>query len=116
MTVRRLDPYTRIVNRHNKPPKPCKPALAFKRLLDQLRERSRHMHYSLRTEQAYVHWVTAFVRWHGLRHPREMGSAAGERYLSHLVSERRRYAGVSGRSGVLRSPSSARMRMSLRRL
>ena len=40
------------------------------RLLDALRERLRHMHYSLRTEEAYVYWVRGFVRWSGLRHPR----------------------------------------------
>jgi len=73
---------------HNKTSKPCKPRLASKRLLDQLRERLRYMHYSLRTEQAYVHWVKAFIRWHGLRHPREMGAAEVERFLSHLANDR----------------------------
>ena len=32
------------------------------RLLDLLRMQVRYMHYSLRTEQAYVHWVRAFIR------------------------------------------------------
>jgi len=73
---------------HNKTSKPCKPRLVSKRLLDQLRERLRYMHYSLRTEQAYVHWVKAFIRWHGLRHPREMGAAEVERFLSHLANDR----------------------------
>ena len=36
------------------------------RLLDQLREQIRYLHYSIRTEQAYVHWVRAFIRFHGL--------------------------------------------------
>ena len=39
------------------------------RLLDQVRERLRYLHYSIRTEEVYVHWVLAFVRFHGLRHP-----------------------------------------------
>jgi len=43
------------MDRHNNASKPCKPRLVSKRLLDQLRERLRYMHYSLRTEQAYVH-------------------------------------------------------------
>jgi hypothetical protein len=43
------------------------------RLLDQVRERIRYKHYSLRTEQTYVRWERMFVKWHGLRHPREMG-------------------------------------------
>jgi integron integrase len=76
------------VDAHNKTSKPCKPRLVSKRLLDQLRERLRYMHYSLRTEQGYVHWVKAFVRWHGLRHPREMGAAEVERFLTHLATDR----------------------------
>lgn len=60
-----------------------------KRLLDQLRERIRYMHYSLRTEQAYVYWVRFFIRWHGLKHPRELGAPEVERFLTHLATERR---------------------------
>ena len=61
---------------------------APRRLLDQVRERIRYLHYSLRTEQAYVHWVRAFVRFHGLRHPRQMGQAEVEAFLSWLSAER----------------------------
>jgi hypothetical protein len=52
---------------------PPLPPLQSARLLDQLRERIRYLHYSIRTEQANVHWVRAFVRFHRMRHPREMG-------------------------------------------
>ncbi|HFH4233949.1 TPA: phage integrase N-terminal SAM-like domain-containing protein, partial [Pseudomonas aeruginosa] len=31
-------------------------------LCNRARERIRYLHYSLRTEQAYVHWVRAFIR------------------------------------------------------
>jgi integron integrase len=48
----------------------------------------RYMHYSLRTEQAYVHWVRAFIRFHGLRHPAELSGAEVEAFLSWLASER----------------------------
>lgn len=65
-----------------------RPPLQATRLLDQLRERLRYLHYSLRTEQAYVHWVKAFVRWSGMRHPRELGKADVEAYLSMLANER----------------------------
>ncbi len=41
------------------------------RLLDQMRERLRYMHYSLRTEQTYLFWVRWFIRFSGLRHPKE---------------------------------------------
>ena len=43
--------------------KPGKPVLQSVRLLDQLRERIRYMHYSLSTEKAYVHCVRFFIRW-----------------------------------------------------
>lgn len=59
------------------------------RLLDQLREQVRYRHYSLRTEEAYVHWVRAFVRFHGAaRHPREMGREEVEAFLAWLAAER----------------------------
>jgi integron integrase len=64
------------------------PALRATRLLDQVRERVRVLHYSLRTEEAYVHWCRAYVRFHGLRHPAEMGGPEVEAFLTHLAAER----------------------------
>jgi len=58
------------------------------RLLDQVRAAIRVRHYSIRTEQAYVHWISAFIRFHGMRHPRDMGAREVTAYLSHLASER----------------------------
>ncbi|WP_088280765.1 integron integrase [Ideonella sp. A 288] len=66
---------------------PTAPA-APRRLLDQVREQVRYLHYSLRTEQAYVHWIRAFVRFHGLRHPKDMGHAEVEAFLAWLSAER----------------------------
>ena len=57
-------------------------------LLQTLVERLRYMHYSLRTEEAYVYWVRGFVRWSGMRHPRELGSEEIQAYLSMLANER----------------------------
>lgn len=55
------------------PDKPCKPierpALRSTHLLDQLRERIRYRHDSLRTEQAYAYWICAFVHFHALKRP-----------------------------------------------
>lgn len=65
------------------------PPLHATRLLDQVRERIRYLHYSIRTEQAYVHWIRAFVQFHDLRHPVEMGAPEVEAYLSWLASERK---------------------------
>lgn len=65
------------------------PTLHSTRLLDQVRERVRYLHYSLRTEEAYVYWVRFFVRWHGLKHPRDMGAAEVQSFLTMLATQRR---------------------------
>lgn len=57
------------------------------RLLDVVREKLRIRHYSLRTEQQYMHWVRRFLRFHHHRHPREMGAAEVTAYLTHLAVE-----------------------------
>jgi integron integrase len=64
------------------------PPLHSPRLLDQVRERARGLHYSPRTEEAYVYWCRAFVRHHGLRHPAQMGGPEVEAFLTHLAAER----------------------------
>ena len=74
--------------------KPGAPPLQSARLLDQVRERIRYMHYSLKTEKAYLYWVRFFVRWSatqsgGMRHPREMGAHDVEAFLSMMANERR---------------------------
>lgn len=64
------------------------PPLRAVRLLDQLRERVRMLPYSRRTEQAYLYWSRAFIRFHGLRHPAEMGGPEVEAFMTHLASDR----------------------------
>ncbi|MDB5873664.1 MAG: integron integrase family protein [Ramlibacter sp.] len=66
-----------------------KPVFTAVRLLDQVRERLRYLHYSLNTEQAYVYWVRWFVRHSGLRHPRTLGKPEVEAFLSMLATERK---------------------------
>jgi hypothetical protein len=63
------------------------PPLHAPRLLDQVRDRVRYLHYSRRTEQAYVHWCKAFIRFHGLSHPRDLGAAEVEAFLTWLADE-----------------------------
>jgi len=58
-------------------------------LLDQVRERVRLKHYSIRTEQAYVSWIKRFILFHQKRHPREMGRGEIEAFLSHLAVVRK---------------------------
>ena len=56
-------------------------------LLDRVRERCRVRHYSLRTEQAYVAWIWRFIRANGGRHPRGLGKAEVEAFLTRLATE-----------------------------
>ncbi|MCK5940729.1 MAG: integron integrase [Planctomycetes bacterium] len=59
------------------------------RLLDRIRLSLRRAHKSPRTEEAYVMWAERFIRFHGIRHPRELGPEDLERFLNHLATERR---------------------------
>jgi integron integrase len=59
------------------------------RLLDQLRGRLRVKHYSIRTEQAYVDWVRRFILFHDTRHPRDLGAAEVETFLTDLAVRKR---------------------------
>ena len=59
------------------------------KLLDQVRAKIRLNHYSLRTEDTYVDWARRFILFHDKRHPREMGGAEVERFLTHLAVERK---------------------------
>jgi site-specific recombinase XerD len=52
------------------------------------------MHYSLKTEKAYLHWARFFIRWSatqpgGMRHPRYMGGQEVEAFLSMMANERK---------------------------
>jgi len=44
------------------------------RLLDQVREVLRRLHYSYRTEKTYRYWIRYFILWSGKRHPRDLGA------------------------------------------
>lgn len=67
---------------------PALPPLSANRLLEQVRERVRYLHFSLRTEEAYLYWIKAFILFHGKRHPRDMGVAEIEAFLTHLANDR----------------------------
>lgn len=63
------------------------PSPSSPKLLDQVRDRIRAKHYSIRTETQYVQWVKRFILFHGKRHPREMGAAEVEAFLTQLAVE-----------------------------
>ena len=58
------------------------------RLLDRMREAIRLRHYSIRTEDTYVHWVRRFILFHGKRHPLELGAPEVTSFLTYLALER----------------------------
>ena len=74
--------------------KPGNAPLKSIRLLDQVRERVRYLHYSQSIEKVYLYWVKFFVRWQaqqpgGMRHPRDMGAPDVEAFLTMLATERK---------------------------
>ena len=64
------------------------PPLRAVKLLDQVRERIRYLHYSPRTEDVYVYWIRLFIRFHKLRHPRDLGGPEVEAFLTWLANAR----------------------------
>jgi len=69
------------VDRHEDPA----PTRGQPRLLDQVRDFIRRLHYSIRTEQTYVNWIRRFILFHRKRHPKEMGAPEVEAFLTHLA-------------------------------
>ncbi len=63
------------------------PAPTPPKLLDQVRDKIRVKHYSIRTETQYVQWVRRFILFHGKRHPKDMGGSEVEAFLTHLAVE-----------------------------
>jgi integron integrase len=56
------------------------------RLLDQVRQRIRRLGLARRTEDTYCGWIRRFILENGKRHPRELGAAEVEAFLSLLAS------------------------------
>ena len=54
------------------------------RLLDRVGDAIRSCHYSLRTEQSYVHWIRRFILFHGKRHPPEWGEPETRHFCRSL--------------------------------
>jgi len=55
------------------------------KLLDQVRGKLRVKHYSIRTEEQYLHWIKRFILFHDKRHPRDMGAGEVEGFLTDLA-------------------------------
>lgn len=59
------------------------------KLLDQVRAKTRVLHYSIRTEDAYASWIKRFILFHGKRHPLQMGKPELEEFLTYLAVDRK---------------------------
>ncbi|MBY6034849.1 integron integrase [Marinobacter daepoensis] len=55
------------------------------RFLDQLKNFIRLRGLAYKTEKTYVFWIKRFIRFHGRKHPKSMGTPEVEAFLSHLV-------------------------------
>ena len=75
------------MDRHEDPA----PTRSQPRLLDQVRDVIRRLHYSIRTEQTYVDWIRRFILFHGKRHPEDMGVPEGETFLTRLAVQGKRW-------------------------
>ncbi len=56
------------------------------KLLDQVRQKIRFLHYSRKTEVAYVHWIKRFIFFNNKRHPKDMGEVEISSFLSYLAN------------------------------
>ena len=56
-------------------------------LIQRYREELQVRHYARRTVSSYEQWLRRFLRFHQMRHPRQMGEGEINAFLSHLATE-----------------------------
>jgi integron integrase len=61
------------------------PVHESKKILTRVREAIRMLHYSIKTEEAYVNWIKRYIIFHGMRHPETMGGKEVSAFLTHLA-------------------------------
>jgi integron integrase len=55
------------------------------KLMDHVHEAFRVRHYSRHTEESYCRWIVRYIRFHGVRHPAEMGEREINAFLTDLA-------------------------------
>lgn len=55
------------------------------KLLDLVRQKIRLKHYSIRTEETYINWIKRYIIFHNKKHPKDMGKAEIEAFLTDLA-------------------------------
>lgn len=53
--------------------------------LEQVRSTIRARYYSIRTEEAYVHWIRRYILFPGKRHPAQLRETEVAAFLTHLA-------------------------------
>jgi len=56
-----------------------------KKLLEILSDKIRFKHYSIRTEQVYIHWVKWYILFHHKKDAKEMGKVEIAQFLTYLA-------------------------------
>lgn len=57
-------------------------------LISKIRTEIRRRNLSYQTEQTYIGWITRFIYYHDLEHPKNMGEQEVVSFLNHLVINR----------------------------
>lgn len=57
-------------------------------LLSRIRTEIRKREMSYQTEQTYIGWITRFIYFHNLEHPKRMGEKEVVEFLNYLVTNR----------------------------
>jgi integrase len=73
-----------------------------KRLLDQVRDRLRLKHHSIRTEYSYISWIKRYILFHNKRHPQEMGTEVLNMDLDDQINAVRAKTTVMSKDETLR--------------
>jgi integron integrase len=58
------------------------------KLFERIHATFRLKHFSLKTEKSYLYYIKDFLRYHQMRHPRDLGVEEIREYLSHLAVEK----------------------------
>ncbi len=56
--------------------------------MDQVKDVLRYHHYARRTEESYVKWILAFIRFNGKQHPKDLGKQEIEAFLSDMATHK----------------------------
>ncbi len=72
--------------------------MAEMKIEEQIRVAIRRRGMAFRTECAYVSWYKRYVKFHGLRHPKELGEKGVEDFLNYLVGEKDVAAGTQNQA------------------